>query len=149
MDTNNDGRVSLAELEQFVNRANEKMGEKCSFTSMDEVLALSVISSANTFQLMDLIKKLETETASKEQLSLGDEIVATPEGTDTAEEIKVSVISRTFYNVKNYVFIIDNRMTLQSLNRPVKTYLTKVIRRKKVRESDFQTTFCVPPPTSI
>ena len=149
MDTNNDGRVSLAELEQFVNRANEQMGEKCSFTSMDEVLALSVISSANTFQLMYLIKKLETETASKEQLSLGDEIVATPEGTDTAEEIKVSVISRTFYNVKNYVFIIDNRMTLQSLNRPVKTYLTKVIRRKKVRESDFQTTFCVPPPTSI
>lgn len=44
MDTNNDGKVSLAELEQFVNRANEKMGEKCSFTNMDEVLTVILIS---------------------------------------------------------------------------------------------------------
>ena len=45
---------------------------------------------------MDLVRKLETETASNEQLPLGEEIVPTPQVADIAEEIKVTVIFEHF-----------------------------------------------------
>ena len=51
MDTNNDGFVSLAELEAFVDHALEHLDEGCGFADIDEVFINSITLFKSLFSL--------------------------------------------------------------------------------------------------